>query len=547
MRVALYARYSDDRQNERSIADQVAVLSRHAATKGWTIAAIFSDAAISGAAMANRPGLLNAVDAAERGEFEILLCEDEDRMARNLEHTAHVFNRLRHHGVAIATLASDRIGIMEVGLKGVMAEMYLANLSQKTKRGMHSNAEKGLATGSRLYGYRTEPGGATTIVEAEAAIIRRIVADYAAGDTPRQIASALNAEGLPGPRGGRWNASSINGSRQRANGILHTDLYGGVKTWNRMEVLKDPVSGKRTPRIKPEAEWRSTPVPHLRIVEPGVWAAVRARKDAERGASPVSLRRRPGPFSGLLRCGLCGGSYTAYSGGKLVCATHREQGDAACINRRTPNRGDIERRALEGIRTQLLSPEAVSAYVREFHAAAHARKVDLTSRRQPLERRLGELKRAIERVVDKICDGTSTPALEARMQAMDVERQAVEAQLAEADAEQLPVLLHPNAGEQFIAIVAELETWLGVAALGETRAQRELIAILRSLIVKIEIIPLSQERYGAIDLVLHGNLAMLLSGAQEPNGNAGWSKVVAGGGAVRWQPGFVATTARVRL
>jgi DNA invertase Pin-like site-specific DNA recombinase len=61
--------------------------------------------------------------------------------------------------VSIATMSSERIGIMEVGLKGLMAELYLANLSQKTSRGMRSNAEKGLATGSRLFGYRTEPAG----------------------------------------------------------------------------------------------------------------------------------------------------------------------------------------------------------------------------------------------------------------------------------------------------------------------------------------------------------------------------------------------------
>ncbi|MBX9707884.1 MAG: recombinase family protein, partial [Caulobacteraceae bacterium] len=76
MRTALYARYSSDRQNERSIADQVAVLTDVAARRGWTVVASYMDAAISGQAMANRPGLLNALSAAERGEFDVLLVED---------------------------------------------------------------------------------------------------------------------------------------------------------------------------------------------------------------------------------------------------------------------------------------------------------------------------------------------------------------------------------------------------------------------------------------------------------------------------------------
>ena len=52
MRAALYARYSSERQNERSIEDQLAVCRRHAEGRGWSVVATFSDAAISGAATA---------------------------------------------------------------------------------------------------------------------------------------------------------------------------------------------------------------------------------------------------------------------------------------------------------------------------------------------------------------------------------------------------------------------------------------------------------------------------------------------------------------
>jgi DNA invertase Pin-like site-specific DNA recombinase len=67
------------------------------------------DAAISGTAMANRPGLLNALAAAEWGEFDVLLAEDEDRIARDEEHQWNVYNRLTEAGVFMATVASKRI------------------------------------------------------------------------------------------------------------------------------------------------------------------------------------------------------------------------------------------------------------------------------------------------------------------------------------------------------------------------------------------------------------------------------------------------------
>jgi site-specific DNA recombinase len=52
-----------------------------------------------------------------------------------------------------------------------------------------------------------------------------------------------------------------------------------VKVWNRMDVRKHRRSGKRLPRMKPESEWKRTPVAHLQIAPNDLWAAVRARKD----------------------------------------------------------------------------------------------------------------------------------------------------------------------------------------------------------------------------------------------------------------------------
>ncbi|NBU29217.1 MAG: recombinase family protein, partial [Caulobacteraceae bacterium] len=121
MRVALYARYSSDRQNERSIADQIEAGRRHAAAKGWTIVATFSDAAISGFAMANRPGVNQMLAQAEAGAFDLVLVEDEDRLARNDEHNAFIFNLLTYHRVGLATLTSDRVSKAQSGLKGLLA------------------------------------------------------------------------------------------------------------------------------------------------------------------------------------------------------------------------------------------------------------------------------------------------------------------------------------------------------------------------------------------------------------------------------------------
>jgi site-specific DNA recombinase len=534
-RVALYARFSnEDRQNARSIRDQFDVLAERAAARGWPVVATFDDAGISGFAMANRPGLLAALAAAGRREFDVLLVEDEDRLARNLGHLATIRDDLNALGVTLATLGTDEVDLMRTAFKGLIGQQYLIDLGQKTRRGMRSNAEKGLATGSRLYGYRTEPGGGQAVVEAEAEVIRRVCALFADYDmSGREIAALLNRERVPGPRGGWWNGSSISGSAARGNGVLHSEIYAGVKTWDRMAVRKDPRTGKRRPVMTPPDQWRRTPVEHLRIVPAELWARVQARHASNAGRGPVQQmnRGKAGLFTGLLKCAACGSSYTSIARGKLVCAGRRERGPAFCQNSATVDRAMVEARALEGLQTRMLAPAAVAAYVRAYHAAWQRIERARAADRRPLERRRAEIGRRIERIVDAICDGTATPEMKARAQAMDAERQEIDRKLAQAPAEP-PVALHPEAAAGYAKIIGALrQTLADFEAGAETDpANRRLADVARGLIEKIEIVPNPRGK-GGVDLRLHGDLSRFLTPeeGQAPSVSAGGLSVAGGG------------------
>lgn len=531
MRVAIYARYSDDRQNERSVDDQITVLTRHSVARGWTVLCAYTDAAISGAHMVNRPGLNAALAACEAGEFDMLLAEDEDRIARSLEHLAHVKNRLEYAGGRLATLTTDQVDDMRVAFKGLAASDFLRNLSQKTKRGMNSNAEKGLATGSRLYGYTGAAGGAVVINQEQAAIVRRIFAEYADGRTPRAIAEGLNHDRLPSPHGNEWNASTINGSRQRANGILNTELYAGVKVWNRLKTWKDPRSGKKLSKPRPAEEWQRTPVPHLRIVDEQAWQAVRARKVAEGSARPPQLvRKRPGVFSGLIRCGVCGGAYTAGSGGRLICTVRRERGPSACSNRRTVPRIQIEQRVLTALRERLLAPEAVEIYVRRYHQRWQANRLLELSQRAPLEKRLAEIERRIDRGVAAIFDGSASDKIKDTLKALDLEKVEVAARLAAMGAVSPPIELHPRLAQHYSDRVRELQECLAEAATDD--GKRKLVEAARDLVDKITVRPVSDDRAADLEIVLHGRLAPFLRpvGASLDHQPDCTGQVVAGGG-----------------
>src|SRR5690606_4117297 len=103
-------------------------------------------------------------------------------------------------------------------------------------------------TGGRVFGYSRDRRlddrgelirGLLVINPTEASIICRILKGYAAGQSPREIASELNAESIPAPRGGQWNASTINGDARWGNGIIHNELYRGMLVFGRQTWLKD--------------------------------------------------------------------------------------------------------------------------------------------------------------------------------------------------------------------------------------------------------------------------------------------------------------------
>ena len=530
MRTALYARYSADRQNERSIEDQFEIARRLAKTRGWTVVAEFCDAAISGAAMANRPGLNTLLAAADGRAFDVVLVEDTDRLARDREHDAHIFKRLSYAGISISTFTVEKVGVIESTLKGLMNELYLVQLSEKTKRGMHSNAEKGMATGSRVYGYRSQPGGALAIVEDEAKVVREIFARFGQGQTLRAICSDLNARALPGPRGGFWNPSTLSGDRHRGNGVIGTELYVGVKVWNRIEMRKDPQSGQRISRARPPEEWKRTEVPHLRILTDEAWTAAQARRTARAAMSPQA--RKPATssvFSGLIKCAECGASMTAFnSRGRLICVARREKGPAACTNDRSVPRAEIDARVLEGLRTRLLSPAAVKAYVRLYHEAWRAKQAASTSAIAPLRKRLGELSRGIERLVDAICDGTASPAMRQRLMDQEAEKAEIEARLAQAERDAPPpITLHPKAAERYAERIGQLQAVLSAdGGLNDPKWQA-VAETVRELVVRIDVRAIGND--GEVMINLHGTLAAFVR-PRENEPAPRLFKTVAGGG-----------------
>ena len=505
-RAAIYARFSSDLQNEKSCEDQISYCENWAERQGLVVVASFADEAVSGASAHNRPSLAALLRMARDKRFDVLVCEDLDRLARKQADLHRIRDELTFLGIRIMTVSDGTVTAMHAGLKGLMSEMFLVELGNKTRRGLQARVAAGASGGGLSFGYRAIPGqpGQLEINEREAAIVRRIFAEYLAGKTPREIVMALNEERVPSPRGGKWNSSTINGSKSRANGILQNRLYIGELVWNRQRFIKDPATGKRVSRLNPEPEWQRAQVPHLAIVDRNVFGLGAARK-AERTVDhgPVSAKPRH-LLSGLTKCGCCGASYTILGKDRIGCAGHRERGD--CDNSRSITRAHVEERVLAAMDSYLADPDMIAVYIAEYHATRRALLTTKAGQRERLVGRALALDKQIDNIVDLIVDGRATMALTDRLRVLEAERDDLREQLQALDDAEPVVALHPAAADKYRQIIGELR--LHLEGIKEGQPRDALFEALRGMIDKVVITPTGERK--PVDIQVHGTLAELL-------------------------------------
>ncbi len=334
-RVAIYARYSSDLQSPTSIEDQVALCTRFAERRGWTVVGTFEDRAVSGASSANRDryqALLREAFGSQPA-FDAIIVEDLSRLTRDTAELLKIVKKLKFTGIEIVG-ASDGIASNQKGAKlaltvrGMMNEAYLDDLGERTHRGLMGSVTRHLSAGGRTFGYRSvlvreegsknQSAAARTEIEpTEAAIVLRIFSEYGSGTVSlKGIARKLNADGIAypakdtkkGPIRKGWAPASV-------RFILRNEKYIGAWTWNQRQFMKDPDTGKRRSVPRPREEWVVQHRPELRIVPEELWQRVQERirlieQRYVQGSGGFSRNARmlysPHLLSGILRCGSCG-------------------------------------------------------------------------------------------------------------------------------------------------------------------------------------------------------------------------------------------------
>jgi site-specific DNA recombinase len=307
-RAVLYARVSTRAQAEEdrfSLPQQLHALRKYAEENGLEIVEEVTDPAYSGATL-ERPGLDHVRDLVAAGGVSVVLAQDRDRFAREPAYHYVLRREFEAHGCKIRAL-NDRgddspEGELTDGILDQLAKYERAKTAERTRRGKLQRARQGkvVPMGSAApYGFAYNAARTNFVVdEVRMSVVRRIFRMAANGSTLYGIQRAVEGDGIPSPRGGKyWNPKfirdAINNDVYRphtreeietmaAEGRMSPEVAAsldagkvyGIWYYNRLRVELTPgAASRRRFTQKPKGQWIPVPVPDAGVPVEEVHAA----------------------------------------------------------------------------------------------------------------------------------------------------------------------------------------------------------------------------------------------------------------------------------
>lgn len=495
LRACIYCRVSTSAQEREgtSLATQEERCRAYVAAKGYTL----DEAHViieqhSGGDLYHREGINRVLMACQRGEVDVVVAWDLDRVTRDSHHWGFIASSISYAGARIelvnVALDDTPIGRMVQGIQAGAAELERAKIAKRTQDGRQAALREGrLMPGAKtLYGYNTVPreqvfGTKARVVKVReindetAAVVRRIFAEYAAGLSVRKIAQRLGRDRIrtPGGRndGRAWHATTI-------NDILRNPAYGGRPVANMPKggAYRDYYSDKVVPLPSD-----TTPA----IVSWEVFTACQKLLSTGKSRSPGRLHRPDLAVAREhVRCGYCGRKMAARTrkrgvnscGSYYFCPQGKINPDDCPMRKIGVVKVDQAARAfvLKHLGDPLLLEEEFARTRADRLAEGHL---------DNLDRRLAEIERERANNADLYARLGSAvedlvlprlAALDAEKQSLLIDRAALAERHAEAEAER--------------EALRRFEVWRQVVAQNlETLEPHELQMALRAMRVRIDV------------------------------------------------------------
>ena len=421
-RVAVYARFSCDKQRDASIEDQLYEAERYCETRNYEIVRAYTDYAISGRSD-DRPQFLQMIEDAKAGAFDVVLVWKMDRFARNMQDQFFHEKILNDCGVLLESVKENIAGngveaSMSKGMHAIFAQIRSQQSAEDTMRGMLGKARKCQYLGYQWLGY-THEGDEIVIDPGTAPIARRIHEDYLSGNSVKDIVEWINSQGVR-------NRNGDPVGYQFVTGILKNWAYAGVYTWGKQKDERGNVI----------LDANGLPVPLVRV-DDGIPAIV-STDVKERCLKRLCFHRHVKAkvdyvLSGKLVCSKCGqpmhGEVCRNKYGvecfRYVCRDKRR----ACTG--VYWKDEIESAIASNIRAALTDPELV-----ELIADAFSRYQD---RKRPsasieaVQADIKSLKRQRANLIKAVEDGMPYSHVKERLERIDAQQAGMERKIADLE------------------------------------------------------------------------------------------------------------------
>ena len=423
LRVAPYCRVSTGSEEQLTsfTAQMDYYTQRIADTEGWTMVKMYADKGITGTSAKKRPEFLKMIRDAEKGKIDLVITKSVSRFTRNTLDGLEYVRHLKRCGVGVYfekenTNTLNMSNEMILTFMMSQAQSESESLSTNVKWGFRKRFQDGVVYYhyDSFLGYREGPDGAPEIDPDQAPVVRRIFAHYLMGYSVARICRDLMEDGVPTARGGgKWCDTTV-------RNILQNEKYIGdailQKTFS-ADLFDD------RQQIKNEGQLPKYYVHdcHPAIIDRDTFQRVQeemARRSSLRKTSDKA-KTEQGKYSGkyalggLLVCGECGSPYRRVTymprGNKRYvwrCINRLEHGKKVCKCAPTLEEPDIH--------------AAVTAAMNEMFRQQAARQA---------------LADCVAAALAGAGDGTSLPAVEAKLRALQEEQMRLFRMAAEAGPE----------------------------------------------------------------------------------------------------------------
>ncbi|MEA3349778.1 MAG: recombinase family protein, partial [Chloroflexota bacterium] len=348
LRAVGYRRVSMSEQVKgHSLDAQTNNIQRFIEQQDWELIEIYTEAGRSAKKGSHRPTLDQLMKDAQARKFDVVVVDKIDRFYRHLNSLLTALDKLHQQDVSFASVRekldfSTPWGKLMLTVLGMLAEIYIDNLRQETRKGKLQRARDGLWNGNIPYGYCrglcsqcNDPNGKGYCPEygnpdksrddvliphpIEGAVVKNVFDWYLSGDySDGKIADKLNSsyhhfpdgtklplrhKGAPGrTKPGKFSTDYVRGILGRIFYTGKVPYYGRTKDGKSRRYKKPKLFEGQHPALVAEVTFNE--VQELRATLAPI------------PRSRCGTKSRVYPLTGVLHCAYCGGPFRGGTGRK---------------------------------------------------------------------------------------------------------------------------------------------------------------------------------------------------------------------------------------